>query len=201
MTREEAIPIIHAYWIKRFYNCYECSNCHNLENMLTKRTNYCKDCGAKMDKKIEGMTDYKKYINALRKCAKEHEKDVTFTGHINVSDLCKDTAELLETLERESSYNSLNSLVESKLKNPKAKTFDILHFVADNAGLSTFEAIEKAYNMGVSEQESILDKIRAEIEQVRLHKAQFLTNDNKVCIDSQEVLNILDKYKAESEVV
>ena len=35
----------------------------------------------------------------------------------------------------------------------KAKNFDILHFVADNAGLSTFEAIEKAYNMGASEQE------------------------------------------------
>lgn len=46
----------------------------------------------------------------------------------------------------------------------------------------------------------VLDKIRAEIEQLRLHKAQLLTNDNKVCIDSQEVLNILDKYKAESEV-
>jgi len=25
----------------------------------------------------------------------------------------------------------------------KVKTFDVLHFVADNAGLSTFEAIEK----------------------------------------------------------
>ena len=49
------------------------------------------------------------------------------------------------------------------------------------------------------EQEPILDKIRAEIEQLKLHKAEFLTNDNKVCIDSQEVLNIIDKYKAESE--
>jgi hypothetical protein len=48
-------------------------------------------------------------------------------------------------------------------------------------------------------QVSVLDKIRAEIEQLRLHKAEFLTNDNKVCIDSQAVLNILDKYKAESE--
>lgn len=44
-----------------------------------------------------------------------------------------------------------------------------------------------------------LDKIRAEIEQLRLHKAQFLTSDNKICIDSQEVLNIIDKYKAESK--
>lgn len=49
------------------------------------------------------------------------------------------------------------------------------------------------------DKEVVLDKIRAEIEQLRLHKAQLLTNDNKVCIDSQEVLNILDKYKAESE--
>ena len=44
-----------------------------------------------------------------------------------------------------------------------------------------------------------VDKIKAEIEQLRLHKAQFLTGDNKICIDSQEVLNIIDKYKAESE--
>lgn len=43
----------------------------------------------------------------------------------------------------------------------------------------------------------VLDKIRAEIEQLRLHKAQFLTNDNKVCIDSQAILDIIDKYKVE----
>ena len=47
------------------------------------------------------MTDYKKYIYALRKCAKEHENDRTFTGNIIVSDLCRDTANLLETLEQE----------------------------------------------------------------------------------------------------
>jgi hypothetical protein len=47
------------------------------------------------------MTDYLKYINALRKCATEHENDRTFTGHIIVSDLCRDTANLLEELEQE----------------------------------------------------------------------------------------------------
>jgi hypothetical protein len=47
------------------------------------------------------MTDYKKYINALRKCAKEHENDTTYTGHIIVSDLCRDTANLLEALKQE----------------------------------------------------------------------------------------------------
>lgn len=47
-----------------------------------------------------GMTDYKKYINALRKCAKEHDNDRTFTGYIIVSDLCRDTANLLEEIEQ-----------------------------------------------------------------------------------------------------
>lgn len=47
------------------------------------------------------MTDYKKYINALRQCAKEHEGERTSTGQIVVSNLCKDTAELLEGLEQE----------------------------------------------------------------------------------------------------
>lgn len=50
--------------------------------------------------KVESETDYKKYINALRKCAKEHDNDRTFTGHIIVSDLCRDTANLLEKLEQ-----------------------------------------------------------------------------------------------------
>lgn len=97
-------------------------------------------------------------------------------------------------LEQEPSYNSVNSLVESKLKNPKAKTFDILHFVADNAGLSTFEAIEKAYNMGVSEQEQVLDKIRAEIEEAALDDA----NGSKF-IFVNRVNQIIDKYRTESE--
>lgn len=46
----------------------------------------------------------------------------------------------------------------------------------------------------------VLDRIRAEIEWLKSHRAQFLTSDNKVCIDSQEVLNVIDKYKAETEV-
>lgn len=49
------------------------------------------------------------------------------------------------------------------------------------------------------EQELMFNKIRAEIEQLRIHKAEFLTSDGKVCVDSQAVFEILDKYKAESE--
>ena len=62
------------------------------------------------------MTDYQKYINALRKCAKEHENDRTFTGHIIVSDLCKDTANLLEELEQETILDKIRSEIEKQDK-------------------------------------------------------------------------------------
>ena len=59
---------------------------------------------------------------------------------------------------------------------------------------------EQNYMRGYEDGKSdVLDKIRAEIEQLRIHKAQYLTSDCKVCIDSQDVLNVIDKYKAESE--
>lgn len=102
-------------------------------------------------------------------------------------------------LKQEPSYNSINSLVESKLKNPKAKTFDILHFIADNAGLSTFEAIKKAYNMGVSEQEQVLDKIRAEILEDCGYSKDYIGAFTYSTIKVATVLQILDKYKAEIE--
>jgi len=66
--------------------------------------------------------------------------------------------------------------------------------------VKTDAEILEALDMAIKALESkdVLDKIRVEIEQLRLHKAQFLTNDNKVCIDSQAVLDLIDKYKAES---
>ncbi len=85
----------------------------------------------------------------------------------------------------------------------KVKTFDILRFVADNAGLSTFEAIEKAYHMGVSEQEHILDKIKAEI--IKYEGDCRLSVDEypscKQCTDNvfESIYGIIDKYKGESE--
>jgi len=71
--------------------------------------------------------------------------------------------EIIKDLEQEANYNSVNFLAESKLKNPKAKNFDVVRFVVDNSELSTFEIIEKAYLMGVSEKEHVLDKYRTEI--------------------------------------
>lgn len=48
------------------------------------------------------------------------------------------------------------------------------------------------------EQEPILDKIRAEIAEIQL--IGYATVDGKREIASRAVLDILDKYKAESEV-
>lgn len=62
----------------------------------------------------ETMKDYRKYINALRKCAKEHENDRVFTGHIIVFDLCRDTASLLETMEKEHKWISVTEDVPPK---------------------------------------------------------------------------------------
>lgn len=56
---------------------------------------------------------------------------------------------------------------------------------------------QQGYDTANDEWLDQMDKIRAEIEQLRLHKSEFITNDGKVCIDSQEVLNVIDKYKAE----
>ena len=74
----------------------------------------------------------------------------------------------------------------------KVENFDILQFVDDNAWLSTFEAIEKAYNVGVSEQEAVLDKIRAEI-------ISLTDGDIPERIWNVDVLEIIDKYRSESE--
>lgn len=75
------------------------------------------------------------------------------------SDYIQVINQAMDWLEQEPSYNSVNSSAEAKLKNPKAKTFDILHFIADNAGLSTYEAIEKAYIMGAFGKEPCEDAV------------------------------------------
>lgn len=78
------------------------------------------------------MTDYQKYINALRKCAKEHENDRTFTGHIIVSDLCKDTANLLEALEQEPCEDAISrQAVLDYLTATGLKKFDFILDVRD----------------------------------------------------------------------
>ena len=53
------------------------------------------------------MAEYREYISALRKCAKEHENDNISFANIRTSDLCNDTADLLERLE-----NGINKAIE-----------------------------------------------------------------------------------------
>lgn len=81
----------------------------------------------------------------------------------------------------------------------KAKNFDILQFVANNAGLSIFETIEKAYNMGASEQEAVLDKIRAEIEEIYMNITYQENKDRKATWGLRKALEIIDKHRTESE--
>lgn len=80
------------------------------------------------------MTDYQKYINALRKCAKEHDNDRTSFGHIIVSDLCRDTAKLLEELEQEPCEDCIPreyviALLENKKRTRKEITNRIYEYV------------------------------------------------------------------------
>ena len=73
------------------------------------------------------MIDKQLYINALRKCAKEHDNDRTSTGHIRVSDLCRDTANLLEALEQEPKTGYWIRVDKEKLKCSKC---EVTHFIA-----------------------------------------------------------------------
>lgn len=73
------------------------------------------------------MKDYQKYINALRKCAKECEYDRRFTGHIIVSDLCRDTADLLETMEQKPKTGHWVRVDENKLR---CSACEVIHLIA-----------------------------------------------------------------------
>lgn len=65
-----------------------------------------------------GMTESKKAqaVSALRQCAKEHEKDFTYTFCIRVSDLCNDIADYIEELQKENAElsNSVTELTNTK---------------------------------------------------------------------------------------
>jgi hypothetical protein len=88
------------------------------------------------------MIDYRKYINALRKCAKEHENDRTYTGHIIVSDLCHDTVNLLESLEQDTSDTLINiqTLKDQMIKYGfNAPDMTVTEFVEDLFSVKSLE--------------------------------------------------------------
>lgn len=67
------------------------------------------------------MRYYQAYISALRQCEEEHKDDKTPTSHILVSYLCRDTADLLEELEKEPTIDEMRTKIE-KLKTEIRKT-------------------------------------------------------------------------------
>lgn len=162
------------------------------------------------------MTDYKKYINALRKCAKEHEDDRTSFGHIIVSDLCRDTANLMESLEQESTAKE-NLVVEDCIS--RAEAIDALGYdisIESDEGLDAYktvikEMLCKIYDVqkenieklsSIQPKTDVLGKIRAEIEQYEADcRLQGGTDECEKCNSNVfgSVYRIIDKYTAESE--
>lgn len=79
--------------------------------------------------------------------------------------------------------------------------------LSGNYEIETLDMLIKAFKeckplpkiKALAQEEPVLDKVRKEVEQLRLHKAQYITSNNKVCIDSQSVLDIIDRYKIDKE--
>lgn len=79
------------------------------------------------------MAEYKSYINALKQCAKEHESELVSFAHIRTTDLCNDTANLLEKLETESD-NSITIPEEATNGKMFMTMFPELNTIEDNGG-------------------------------------------------------------------
>lgn len=107
------------------------------------------------------MTDYQKYINSLRKCAKEHDNDITSFGHIIVSYLCRDTANLLEKLEQE---NVLGKIRAEILEEKECAYADFDKYKVDYLGVdSRYVEDELPYDdfrYGMERCIEIIDKYR-----------------------------------------
>lgn len=60
--------------------------------------------------------------------------------------------------------------------------------------------IDDTFDMAIEalEQESVLDKIRAEINELSSYAARFNGGDFAIHIDKEKVLEIIDKYRSES---
>ena len=111
------------------------------------------------------MTDYQKYINALRKCAKEHENDRTSTGYIIVSDLCRDTANLLETLEQEPILDKLRAEI---LEERECAYADFERYKVEYLGQDWEDVLDSLpqddFRYGMERAIELIDKYKAEID-------------------------------------
>jgi len=133
------------------------------------------------------MIDYQKYIEALRKCAKEHEYDRTPTGDIIVSYLCRDVADLLEALEKEScedcvsrkvaKENALNLCLETSYDNEKVvEMLDDLPSVKPVACIGTVKFSKE-------DMQKIVDDAVKELK--------TMTDDRAICKDCVDMSDVI----------
>lgn len=56
VPKEDVAPVVHGTWLLRYIghgHYWECSVCHATPIYVTNNTNYCPNCGAKMDEERE----------------------------------------------------------------------------------------------------------------------------------------------------
>ena len=86
------------------------------------------------------MENFKSYTNALRSCAKEHKNEIVPFAHIRTKDICNDTADLLERIDKAiediknlNGYGDLDTMnVGDDLMISWSKTLDILKEISKN---------------------------------------------------------------------
>lgn len=138
-----------------------------------------------------GITESKKAqaVSALRQCAIEHEKDVTYTFNIRVSDLCNDIADYVEELQKENSKLKwqLNEVIEDNdyyQKENGELSNSVIELEKENEEL-------KAQNKDLCESLDIMNNRESELlEQIEKMK--------KNCLDVMRVQrnNLTDNYMA-----
>lgn len=173
------------------------------------------------------MVNYKEYIKALKKCAMEHENDTVPTGNIVVSDLCRDTARLLEGLleslsdpsvedciSRKQVLHWLENATDESIENALNNNLDFIPPVTpqvskDEVVLSNKEYRElianeydhgyvKGYQVALEEQGATFNKMRTEIDDLKPNNPNFKGyHEQRVALN--KALEVVDKYIEESE--
>ena len=78
-------------------------------------------------------------------------------------------------------YIDKNKIPWVKTDNPKGKYWDRIVLESTIKEMTPAEVVER----------SKIEKAIEEIDFLRQHRAKYITEDNKICIDSGEVLKIL----------
>ena len=116
-------------------------------------------------------------ISNLKYTMEKHKNDTVNTFGTNISLMCKD---ILDYLEQEPCRDSISRQA--------VKQIGMNQYETDDYGRGFKDAIYEVLELPL-EQESVFDKIKAEITELR----------SRQNVGVLECLDIIDKYKAESE--